>query len=278
MKEWLLRWAFVLVALLVVGPLLGAAIGWIPSVDSGGEATILVNRAPLLALLVALLVIAAAAGFGGVASRVVSPGTGLFVCGAALAWAAGSSGSVLGVLRVTREGGTLWRLSIEGLLIAVVGAGAAWLIWRAGDRPDKKDAPIDHPAVEISLGFVSALLAGALAAWVIAREGTKGQTIAAAMAAGLVGATVARVVAQRVHPAAVVGGVLALAALGPGVAALRSGGDAVAHAFSNRILELALLSPLDWLAGAMMGVPLGLLWAHSMVMKHTHKEASRAAA
>ncbi|HBS28952.1 MAG TPA: hypothetical protein DEB06_05775, partial [Phycisphaerales bacterium] len=117
----------------------------------------------------------------------------------------------------------------------------------------------------VPIGPLVGVLAGGAAAWAVARSGLPGQTIASAATAGMVGTLVGSVIDQRSPMWAYAGIGVAMGLAGP-VAAMVLHGDRVVEAvFSGRVAALARPSGMDWLAGVLMGVPVGDAWAASML-------------
>ena len=50
------------------------------------------------------------------------------------------------------------------------------------------------------------------------------------------------------------------------------------YAFANQMLTLANPAPLDWFAGALLGAPIGMSWAGSLVHKRLADAKSASAA
>jgi hypothetical protein len=115
-----------------------------------------------------------------------------------------------------------------------------------------------------------AIIAGAAAAWFIGVTPLKGQAVFAAMLAGVVGAAVGRLVDFEAALPSLVLPIVALAVLGPlsGFALAGGGGSNVVHAaYKGTLFPLANITALDWIAGALIGVPAGVAWAGSMMEK-----------
>ena len=112
------------------------------------------------------------------------------------------------------------------------------------------------------------LAAGALAAWLVAVTPLKGQDVMAAVAAGAAAAAAARLADIRVPLAPVAVPLAVLAVLGPVAGLVLSGsGDVVAASYQGALAPIAQITPLDWIAGALLGIPLGAGWAGSMIEK-----------
>jgi hypothetical protein len=267
MRHWIARWALIILAIFLVGPIAGQATGAIPALDGGPEAAAFVGRSVVAGVGLTLAAVTIATLWGLLGARLLGARTGLFLAGLVVAWAAGQGATVVGLMRVTGESGTFVSLAIEGGVLLVVGAGMSWAICLVGRATEQDYAePITH--IDNLYGLVAAVLAGGLAAWLLAREGLKGQTLAAGVAAGVAAATIGRLIGQRAQPMIFVPAVMLLAVIGP-IAAMQLGGaNAVERVFENRISALGLLTPMDWLAGALLGVPMGLAWAASLTNRH----------
>ncbi len=272
MKE-ALRWALIAIALLVVGPIVGRVVGEVRSPTGGPDATMLVSDSLSRSIGATLVAMAAASFMGVLGARLVSVKTGMFVAGAVLIWPAFTSAAVAGVIRESQSAGPLWRLALEGLLLGAIAVGATVLISRAGSRHEGEDevaAPLGSAETAIVIG--AAALVGGVAAWVVAREGLKGQTFAAGAIAGVAAGVVGRVAAHQAAMAAYMVGMAVLAAAGPALAAGIDGGDIVGETYANTLIPLGWLAPLDWIGGAFFGLPLGITWGASMLEKRGHGE------
>jgi hypothetical protein len=174
-------------------------------------------------------------------------------------------------------------LSLEGLLVGAAAVGIAALILRVarsqptppGASPPPRDEPsrlgIDSSAV-IALGV--ALVTACVVAWVMVqdKDTLKGQTVAGAALAGMFGAFAGRLGTHRAPVLVFFVAIAILAAAGPAAATvgLWSGGSGgvIGAAYAGRLLPLARPLPLDWMAGAFVGIPVGLSWAASMTDIH----------
>lgn len=266
MRNALVKWILILAALLLVGPVCGWLMAGVHGVDGSHQATALVSHKPLVGVVRTIAAIALAGAIGLVASRQCGLGVGLFCAGLATVWAAGNSGTVVGILNATRDAGVLVPLAINGAGVAVLGSAVIFAICRAGQA--KSATKLPEPSaltVESLYAIAAALLAGGFAAWFIAREGSKGQTIAAAAGAGAIGATVARVVAPDAARWVVASAPLLLGVIGPIGARFVHKDGLLDDAFRNSLFALARPAPLDWLAGVLLGAPLGLSWAASIL-------------
>lgn len=267
------RWLCPTLSLFVLGPAAYLVTSSLGRADGLPDATLLLSSTPVLGLLAGAIVFALAWLAGVLAARLVSPFSGLTHAGFVLAWAAWGTGPILPLVRAgTSPDGALRTLALEGLLVAGLSAVLAVLIARAAPtvRAESSDDPPESGRFDSRLigAFAVAIMAGAVASWIVAREPLKGQAIGAAAAAGIAAAVAARVLTSAATPAAFfVAAVGALGAVSSAYAAATapSGDRTLALLYAGTMTPLASITPLDWAAGAFLGVPLGLAWAASLV-------------
>lgn len=311
MLQAALRWILPLTSLLVLGPLAGLLTGSLIAPDGGHDATPLLCDTPVFGVLAAVGVFVLATVGGVVTASQMGGGWGLASAGFVLAWGAWGTGTVDQILRRTQSGATFWTIAIEGALMGVLGLVSAVVILAAGRRhaadaaesatPRASQAGFVGRVVEevtglgaalvgrgrdaddgespsagaVLLSLVIALAAGAVGAWLVAVEALKGQTFAAAAVAGIVAAAIGRVTTER-SPATLYVLVVALLAVASPIAAavMYPGAEgAVRAAYASNLIPVARILPLDWIAGGLVGVPIGLSWAASMTERHVPEHA-----
>lgn len=296
MPQSIIRWTIYLLCLLVLGPAAGAMTGALRAVDGGHAATPLVCAHPaaglgagLAAMLIALVVGLAAARLSGI-------GPGMSSAGLVLAWASWQTGTVDQLIRTAHSGEPLVQLAVEGLIFGIGGMAIAYMVWvvaKPEPEPGAKGTaarpvlPADIAAGRLAaraaataliatfkgkggaVALAVAVVIGGAAAWFIGVSPLKGQAIAAAVAAAAFGAAAGRLVEFTAPMPALFLAVAALAVLGPisGVVTAGSGIGAVQQSYAGTLFPLANICPLDWIAGGLLGIPLGVAWAGSMVEK-----------
>lgn len=253
------------IAFLAIGPVAGLLVGSLRGADGSTQATLLVGQSPVAGAISGLIAFAFAGAAGVIGSRNAGINTGLACAGLVLSWAAWLSGRVDEIVLVTRES-PFSLLTLEGVYVAILLGGLVWLIRQtATERHEVETEP--NPA-----GLAVALIAGVAIAgvvgWLLAIEPLKGQTIGAALVAGVVGAAAARLVFLRLPgwSAAAIPALLAI--LGP-LAAQALAGDVVDAVFERSLFRLGWVTPLDWAAGALVGIPIGLAWTDGVVQQHS---------
>lgn len=267
MKQTVIQWIVLAVAALVAGPIAGRLVGMSHAADGAVNATALISESPAIsiALYAAAFLIAGAVGVAG--ARFTTAGVALASTGIVLAWVAWRTARVEEVLRLTHSPSVFRTLAIEGLLLGVIGVAVAAMIVKVARKSAKEESDglfSGHTLAGVGAG----VLAGAIVGWAIARSDASGQAFAAAIGSGIAAATIGRIVSMRTPIVAfvVVGAILAVG--GPALGAVMNGSDAVRAAYAGSLVPLARLMPIDWIAGVLIGVPIGASWAAAMVHKH----------
>ena len=264
MKAAILRWTLYLAALLVLGPLAGSLTGALHGVDGSPDATPLVSSAPVPGVLAALGAMVIALAGGAVAAVLIGVDGAFSVAGLILAWAAWRSGVVNELIRTAHSARPLFSLAIEGLLFGAVALAVACAVAAAGKR--QPTDPVHRffgtrPLPVIATGFVAA----AVGAWLVAVTPLKGQAMAGAMVGGILAAAAGRLADPEAPVPLLTAPVLILAIIAPLTGFVTKGGaDVVQAAYQGALFPTANITPLDYIAGAFLGVPIGVSWAASM--------------
>lgn len=268
------RWGTFLAAILIIGPVIGMVADRIPPIPGARDGTALVSAAPALGLGLVAMCIVLATAIGCIGSRLISVSHGLTCAGLALAWAVFHTGRLLDLSRAVDPGSLGPRLAIEGAIVGVLVLVGTLLIIRVG--PKNTPSLTEGLFSPASLGAAAAATAiGMFVAFIIARDDKAGQAFAAAVAGGAVGAAVARTLVNNAPRAS------ALLAIPLGAAACPLVGFALSPKpvdvaiVGGTVHALARIMPLDWCAGALIGIPFGITWAGSMIEKtHPNPKAS----
>lgn len=266
-RNLIIAWIPALAAAFVLGPIAGHLASQLTDQAGGPHATLLVTQTPLLgaACAIGVALIAALAGLLGV--RIRTPNVGLLSAGIVLCWASARSGRVDEIIAVTRDS-PFDRFILEGLLVALVA-----LLLIETIRRFRRHTPPEPPLLLSVRALGAGLIGAGFTAWLFAADAAKGQTIAAAIASGVIGAAVARMVLVSIPPRLIAVLPVALGIFSPLIAHLTTP-DAVRASFEGTLFRLALITPLDWLAGGLIGIPLGLAWTDSIAEpEHEAQEA-----
>jgi hypothetical protein len=123
------------------------------------------------------------------------------------------------------------------------------------------------PATPIAI--LAGVIAAAAAGWLIAAVPMKGQAVFAAIFAGIAAAAAGRLVDYRLPLAVFFVPIVILAIVSPltGLYLGVKSGGIVATSYIQALTPLANITPLDWIAGGFLGIPLGAAWTTSMVEK-----------
>lgn len=284
MKLSVARWVITLVALFVVGPLLAAWFGTVRAADGSHAISLLLSEAPGGAIFRAAVVLAIAGAIGVLAIMARSRDAGLTAAGLTIAWSAWTMGSLEDVLRVAGSLSPLKTLALEGLLVGLAGTALTLILHRFATLRDahpphfthrtllSTSSDTDKPAVAVAASLLAAIAAAALVAWLAAINPLKGQAIATAAMAALAAAAAAQLVATLFHAratsTAVMAAITIVAAAAPLIASIQSQGRGLEVLFSERLLAMARPVSLDWIAGAFIGIPIGLSWAEGLLDRH----------
>jgi hypothetical protein len=266
-------WGVVGGALLVVGPLAGGLADTLRT-DSGLDgATPLTSSSPVLGVLIGLAVVAIAGAYGVMVGRIAHVRMGLICTGLVLMWPAWQFGRVSALIRDAGDLSPMSNFALEGAVFAIACTVASLLVLKLG-RPVLPSAePDSSKPLDWALACVATAVAGALGAWLIAQSPLQGQVFAAAVAAGVAGGAAGRSVAVRAPMLPILIGGFLLALVGPLVAQFTVS-DPLTTLYAGDWPGLGLLTPFDWLAGVLVGAPLGEMWANSMVDRQPAPKAS----
>lgn len=272
MKQIVLRWILIGGAALALGPILAAITGVVEDSQGGGATTLFVSQSPAMGALAGVVAIAIAGAYGWIVARLTTQGMGLFCAGVAIGWPAFAGATGEQLIRDAQSAQPLWVLSVEALVVGVVGVAISMRILAVKKSNDKDELIGPQAALALAVSFLVAAIIG----WVIAREGTPGQNLAAAGIAAMIATAVGKSVAPGASLVACIVGVLSVGAVGPAAGALLQGSDIVGVSYANGLFPLARLTPLDWLFGTWVGVPIGASWAASMIEKKSDASPSPA--
>lgn len=279
-------------ALFLLGPVSTLNLAALQSLEGGRDVSLLVSAAPAIGLGFGLAIIVGAAIYGIVCAKVVDPRTGTLSAGFLVSWAAWCTGNMEHIFRFEPGAGTLIRLCIEALIVCAATGVAALLIAGAA-RADYEPMHGDLPGPHLRslrglfktpvLGGVAAGAAAALVvAHVVAFNPLRGQALMAAIlgsiAAGAVTRLVIRAWANEEAPsAAPYAAVLLAATAAPLIGFVVPGASKLGTAaLQGTLIGPLVVQPLDWAAGVLIGVPMGLAWAGAAVTKAREAESATA--
>jgi hypothetical protein len=271
MKAAIVRWMFYLAALLFFGPVAAMLVASLRAVNGGPDATPLVSTTPALGILLAFAALAVALLLGIIASRLAGAFAGMSTAGLVVAWIAWRTGTVDGIVRASHSGRPLFLLAVEGAIFGIAGIAMAVLIVRMGDITERRGGLDQKQLIPDAKAWTAlglAVLAGAVGAGILAVTALKGQAIAGAVFGGMLVGVVGRLQRVRSVPAYMIP-IAILAVLGPlsGLAVAGGPGNVIAALYRGTLFPIAHPLPLDWIAGGLLGIPIGIGWAGSMERK-----------
>lgn len=283
MRESIMTYGLGLAALLLAGPVAWLLTSGIIDASGAHGTTLLHASGAGLALARGVLAVVIAGAMGVLTARLVGLRAGLWNAGMVLAWGACGLGTIDQVLRA-REGsaGLLSLLAIEAGIVAVpvtLAAFACW--WLSREQPAQRESWTDLSAGGKASAVGLGVLVGAVAAGVVSHlamiNNLKGQAIGAAGMGAAAGAVVVALVVPRAPAWAAVAGAMLAGVLGPVLAQyLTPAGQVSAAVFSWELLGPARITAMDWAAGAMLGVPMGLWMAGGLLERKSATEAKLA--
>lgn len=282
MTNSLVKYALGAVAVLFIGPLATVLLRACVSMDGSALVSPLLSASPVMSYAATIGIIALAAGIGCLTAPLVGYRWGLLSAGLVAVWPAARSGDIAAAFRVAGTTSPLLRLAIDGFVIVALGAGVAFAIqhlardrqrWGATDRGG--DArPVAAP-VAAAIGTAVSIASCLLACFVIAQTGVKGQAIFAAACGSMLAGVLIRALAIPAPAFSVLLGAALVALAGPIVVSF--GATSGLERAVNATGGPAMLRVLgwDWLAGALIGLPIGLAWN---TQHHEHEQPSQTAA
>ncbi len=162
-------------------------------------------------------------------------------------------------------------LAAEGLLLGAVSVAMVYALWAVVPRSmhpksgPRQEQAFRNPALAMAIPI--AVVAGGIAAAFIAGSPLKGQAVAAAVVGGIAAGAAIRLFDLHTPVPAMFVAIAALATLGPLSGVVMAGSGVVSATYRGTLFPLAWILPLDWIAGGLLGIPLGVAWAASMMEK-----------
>ncbi|MGA1467268.1 MAG: hypothetical protein ACO38V_06475 [Phycisphaerales bacterium] len=257
----------ILVAGLLIGAvLLGLSVGSLASLRGVPGPTILSSVSPVSAVATILILLVPTTLIAIVVGRMLNAVVGLFVLGAALATLSMQCGTIEDL---AFGGGSLRATAIESVGWAVlVGALAVIVLVGSGPLPDvprRKDTWLAEFLDSGSAVFLAVGLVALPVAWLVVATPLKGQAIGGTILASAAVGFVGRLVAPRLQPALLFAMPVLAGAAGTLVASFSLSGELADAFVSGSLSRLAYPMPIDWAAGALCGVAIGLGWARGFV-------------
>ena len=216
-----------------------------------------------------------------VLARELNPAVALFVVG----WGLGVLAlSTSGISEFAWSEGSLWALGFETILWSIVLGLLVWVVMRlSGGLPDvPHDWRVEPVGSFASLSSKPSLLAfacGAIAlplSWLLLADTLNAQALGAVVLASFFAGMAGRVAAPRLDPILIYFGVPLLGGIAQLVVASGWSGSLPDALVTGDIPRLASVMPLDWVAGSLLGVSMGIGWARSFIVQDIaeHEDAA----
>jgi hypothetical protein len=288
-----LHWAAGLAAALAVGPLAGAVLARVFDERGDHVVSLLGASNALMAVVGTALVFVGALVMGRVGRAIGGVALGMMCAGLVMAWGAYGLGNVEEAVRGTQSGSFFGVLAGEGLVLGLLAAGL--MLHLAMPSMHEQGEPSGSTTGKGS-GLVGAVLGGLVrvrngsgmgtllqcvlvSAVVVAAVGAlcathvgRGQSIFAAfcgaLAAGVAAQVTAAAAQARISPAVPALGLSLAALAGPIIAIVLHGNALVPDALAGNLAWVSRILPLDWAAGAVLGVHVGMGWAGATLAQH----------
>lgn len=278
MLETIRRYAAITIGIALCAALGVIATGVLTSERGAVGPTILGSSSPIISIAVVAGLIVVMSVIGGVVGRLVNTVVGLFVVGAGLY---ALDGRLETVEELVWAGGVGWALPIESLILAGLALISVTIVFGiAGPLQDVE--PEDHAAPDHWLLSKSAMISAAagilvvVAVWFMARGGImKGQMIGVVFVGSMLAGLAGRLLAPNVQPRLIFIAPCIFGAVAQAIGLMMSQTDPQTALASGALPVLIRPVPLDFIAGGLMGVAVGLGWARSFLH---HEEADDAEA
>jgi hypothetical protein len=224
-------------------------------------------QSPVSATFTMVLIFGVATALAAYVGRLVNTAVGLFVLGAGL-WALRLR---LGTIEdLAFANGSLGLVMVETVFWSLLVLGATLAVFKfGGPLSDIATAePSDTPVKAWDEWGLRGLAAGILVipvVWLFARSDLKGQTLVAVVLGGMAVGLVGRLLAPHAQPRLLFGVTCLFGVLGQLVGMMMLRGTLADAFVAQAIPRISLPMPIDYAAGSLMGVAMGLGWAKSFL-------------
>jgi len=255
--------------IIIAGIVMSLAAGPMQGVRGVPGPTLALANAPLVAGLILLGTLLVTLFVACMVGKAINAVVGLFILGTGFAVLTMQCGTIADVVFL---GGSQVSLAVETLAWAVVVFFCAVVVFRvSGPLPD---VPVEDPAEAFAPGTLlgadalKSALAGLLiipVVWLLLINDLKGQSIAAVTIGSILAGMGGRLLSPRIQPILIFAAPLLAGALAHAIAVTMMDGTAQEMLVANTLPRIGRPMPLDYVAGALMGVAIGLGWSRSFV-------------
>ncbi len=268
------RYAIVILGMLLSGGVCAASMGFITSPRGAIGPTILQAESPVAAMVAMVSCFTVATIIAMVVSRLMTAGVGLFILGSGLGVVALRSAKIE---EIAFSDGSLGLLAVETAIWAGLILAASIAVFA-----------VAHPSREASgtrLGGLSGwrsrstlvhVASGLImlpVAWLIARAPMAGQVLMAVFLGGMSAGLAARLLAPQAPPVLAFAAPCLFGAIGPLIGTMTTASPLDEALVRGSIWACCLPMPIDYAAGSLMGVAVGVGWARSFLHEDESSEA-----
>ena len=270
------RYAVLFGGMLAAGAACSFAVPFLIAPRGSFGPSALQAESPAAAVTALVICLGLATGVGVVVGRLVNTAVGLFVVGCGLWLVRLRTGTVQDLVFAD---GSLGLVAVETALWGLLVLGSTLVVFRfAGPLSDIEPPEQGETAWWQTLGLRGAA-AGALiipAVWLFARSDLKGQTLMAVVLGGLAVGLVGRLLSPTAQPRLIFATVCVFGAVGQVIGMLMLREPLIDAFVVQSIPALCLPMPIDYAAGSLTGVAMGLGWAKSFLQHDETAEAMSA--
>ena len=255
-----IRTTIVVLALAIAGVIGAWAAGGFLADRGGLGPSIFQSQSPVIALFGVTVAIGLVAVLGGFVARGTTYLTGMFLIGFTLF---AMSLQLHGATEFVLSGGNLYMLSLEAVVMAFIVLVGSFVVFTVGGPlRDVQQTDDPYSSAEWGLSMTIFSLVVIPIVWLIATSPEKGQVIGATVIGGITIGFLVRLLTPSVQPMMIYGMPTAMGGVGYLIALLMGPTDGVALV-QQTISPLLYPMPIDYAAGSVMGLSIGLSWAAS---------------
>ena len=255
-----IRTTIVILSLAIAGVIGAWAAGGFLAIRGGLGPSILQSQSPVIALFGVTVAIGIVAVLGAFVARGTTYLTGMFLIGFTLF---AMSLQLQGASEFVLSGGNLYMLSLEAVVMAIVLFGSTLIVYRiGGPLQDVPKAKNSKHSTDLFTTLVISLVVLPVV-WMIATTPEKAQVIGTTAVGGIAIGFLVRQLLPTMQPIIIFAVPTAVGGVGYLIASMMGPTDGVAL-MQQSISPLLYPMPIDYAAGSVMGLSIGLSWAASL--------------
>jgi hypothetical protein len=281
MRMQVLVYALTGLAMFVFGPLAFVLASSINDPSGGKGTSILLSSSLVLSLAKCMGMFGIAGVLAALSAKLVSLRAGLFNAGIVMWWAAAGLGNMQAIFRTDPNiaGNMLVTLALEaGVLMVLTLAMVVVASKMAKPEVVAEGSPVlDAPEPTLAdAALCAALCAGAcvIGVFLAAQSAAINQVLASGVLGAAIGATVAGVIRLRAPMWSLVAGVMLVAIVAPLWARSMVGPRVFESLINGTFPAIARVTPMAYVAGALVGTPMGMMWARGLSDRRKAKAVS----